>query len=406
MQFDEGGTRIDDLKLILTRVVSVGTLFDEDGISVRFMNDQQAPKPPFGARELDNIRAEQQIEQIFTKVSFNGLTPLGTQLSAKVLEPLVLGKARRNALEKPILVIVITDGQPGGEPLGTLQNVIQSASVELSRTRYGAGALSIQIAQVGRDEKAMQFLKSLDNDPQVGNLIDCTSSMAILGECAAQMLTWLDFETEQDEMSKANPPVDLTPDLWVRTQELQHCFPMLMAGSLSSCCWVLSILHTIPKTNRGPVMVDRKANTERRPLDSMAPPADPASNSTLRPTRDMANSLNMAMGDSSLNRGMGKVNSRGTASNLSKGTANNRSRGTASHRSRDTASHRGRDTANRRNKVMANNPLRKVAMVPPLPRDISWPGLLLGVWGKHLLATRKCMIGGDNQRYSNGMILL
>ena len=177
MQFEEGGSRIDDLKLILTRVVSIATSFDEDGISVRFMNDQKPPKTPFGPTELDGIRTEQQVEQIFTKVSFSGLTPLGTQLNAKVLEPLVLGKVRRNALDKPILVVSITDGAPAGEPPGTLQNVIQNASAELSRTRYGAGALSIQIAQVGKDEHAMKFLKSLDNDPQVGNLIDCTSSM-------------------------------------------------------------------------------------------------------------------------------------------------------------------------------------------------------------------------------------
>ena len=238
MQFEEGGSRIDDLKLILTRVVSIATLFDDDGISLRFMNDQKAPKPPFGPTELDGIRTEQQVEQIFTKVSFSGLTPLGSQLNAKVLEPLVLGKVRRNALEKPILVISVTDGSPAGEPPGTLQNVIQNASAELSRTRYGAGALSIQIAQVGKDEKAMQFLKSLDNDPQVGSLIDCTSSMI----SPRQMLmpnadtASLDFETEQDEMSKATPPVDLTPDLWVRVlgASAPAPFSMLINGSLSS----------------------------------------------------------------------------------------------------------------------------------------------------------------------------
>lgn len=219
MQFEENGSRIDDLKLILSRVVSVATLFDEDGISIRFMNDQKAPKPPFGPTELDGIRSEQQVEQILAKVSFSGLTPLGTQLNAKVLEPLVLGKARNNALQKPVLVVAVTDGQPAGEPQGTLQNVIQHASVELSRTRYGAGALSIQIAQVGKDDKATQFLKSLDNDPQVGKLIDCTSSTLFLDVCLAHMLILhlLDFETEQDEMAKATPPVDLTPDLWVRT---------------------------------------------------------------------------------------------------------------------------------------------------------------------------------------------
>ena len=38
MAFEESGERIKDLRLILERVVSVTTLFDEDGISLRFMN--------------------------------------------------------------------------------------------------------------------------------------------------------------------------------------------------------------------------------------------------------------------------------------------------------------------------------------------------------------------------------
>jgi hypothetical protein len=30
-------------------------------------------------------------------------------------------------------------------------------------------------------------------------------------------LTRLDYEVEQDEMARAQPPVDLTPELWVCT---------------------------------------------------------------------------------------------------------------------------------------------------------------------------------------------
>merc|ERR1711939_252523 len=37
MQFEENGERIDDLKLILSRVAYATSLFDEDGIQVRFM---------------------------------------------------------------------------------------------------------------------------------------------------------------------------------------------------------------------------------------------------------------------------------------------------------------------------------------------------------------------------------
>lgn len=38
MAFEEGGSRIDDLKLVVQRVAQATALFDQDGIQVRFMN--------------------------------------------------------------------------------------------------------------------------------------------------------------------------------------------------------------------------------------------------------------------------------------------------------------------------------------------------------------------------------
>ena len=46
---------------------------------------------------------------------------------------------------------------------------------------------------------ATEFLGKLDNDPVIGSMVDCTSN----------------YENESAEMARANPPVDLTPDLWV-----------------------------------------------------------------------------------------------------------------------------------------------------------------------------------------------
>lgn len=37
MAFEEGGSRIDDLKLVVSRVSQAAALFDQDGIQVRFM---------------------------------------------------------------------------------------------------------------------------------------------------------------------------------------------------------------------------------------------------------------------------------------------------------------------------------------------------------------------------------
>ncbi|OJD16866.1 hypothetical protein AJ78_03010 [Emergomyces pasteurianus Ep9510] len=191
MQFEEGGERIKDLKLILSRVTYAATLFDDDGIQIRFMNSTV---------EGNNIRNEQQIEHLISTIKFAGLTPMGTSLRNRVLEPLVLRPARSGQLKKPVLVITITDGQPAGEPAGAVAEAIKSASSELKNLQqYGPGAISFQFAQVGNDLKAREFLGKLDEEPGIGHLIDCTSN----------------FEVEQDEMARANPPVDLTPELWL-----------------------------------------------------------------------------------------------------------------------------------------------------------------------------------------------
>ncbi|GAA5838174.1 hypothetical protein JCM3766R1_001847 [Sporobolomyces carnicolor] len=187
MAFEEGGSRIDDLKLIVSRVAFAASLFDDDGIEVRFMNSRV---------EGNGLRTEHEANQLVSQVRFSGLTPLGTNLNNKVLEPLVLNKARARQLQKPVLIIAITDGIPGGEARETLTNVIINANNVLRQTHYGPDAVSFQLAQVGNDQKARAFLEEIDNHPIVGDLVDCTSN----------------FENEQ---VKATPPVDLTPELWL-----------------------------------------------------------------------------------------------------------------------------------------------------------------------------------------------
>jgi hypothetical protein len=128
------------------------------------------------------------------------LTPLGTSLNNKILEPLLLGPARAGRLEKPLLIIILTDGSPSGEATGHVKAVIQRADAELKRTRYGPDAASYQFAQIGNDLKAQKYLEELDNDPFLGSIIDCTSS----------------YEIEQDEIArKSGGAVDLTPEMWL-----------------------------------------------------------------------------------------------------------------------------------------------------------------------------------------------
>jgi len=191
MAFEENGERIDDLKLILNRVAHATSLFDTDGIQIRFMNS-----PTQG----NGIRNEQQVEQLLAQIKFSGMTPMGRELNNKILQPLVVQPARAGQLQKPVLVITVTDGQPTGESFNHVNQVMLQASQELQRNpRYGKGGLSFQFAQVGNDLKAREFLSKLDEDPAIGDIIDCTSN----------------YEVEADEMKNANPPVDLTPELWL-----------------------------------------------------------------------------------------------------------------------------------------------------------------------------------------------
>ena len=176
MRFD-GGERIKDMRLIISRVISAALLFDDDGISIRFMNWE--PGNRITKEKLDHIENEQQIDLIVDKVLFNGTTPMGQQMKERIIDPLILEPARVGRLKKPVLVITVTDGQPTDNP--KIFDTIRYASSEISRMpQYGKGAISFQFAQVGDDPTAMAFLSKLDNDPQIGSLVDCTSSKSTL----------------------------------------------------------------------------------------------------------------------------------------------------------------------------------------------------------------------------------
>ena len=179
MQFEEEGSRIKDLRLILERVSFAATLFDADGISVRFMNtDLGHVRGPNGAPLQDGVANEAGIEQIMRGVQFKGLTPMGTSLRKKVIDEIVMSRAQSGQLRKPILVIAITDGQPAGEPQNAVFDTIRYAFDTLQQRypQYGKGALAFEFAQVGNDESAKKFLGKLDEDPVIGPMVDCTSS--------------------------------------------------------------------------------------------------------------------------------------------------------------------------------------------------------------------------------------
>ncbi|SNX83985.1 uncharacterized protein MEPE_02693 [Melanopsichium pennsylvanicum] len=168
----EGTRRRDALAGILKRAADAAARFDPDGMEVAWMNS------PTQAR-IHNVA---EADQLTSRCAYDGrATPMGSSLESKILQPLVLTPATQGRLNKPAFVLVITDGRPTGssEKGGKIVKVLQHAKEKLSCTRYGEDAISFQIAAVGNDREAQEWLDSIDNDPSVGDLVDVCSDIAI-----------------------------------------------------------------------------------------------------------------------------------------------------------------------------------------------------------------------------------
>jgi hypothetical protein len=98
--------RIQSLQDTLGRVATLATTLSPDGISVRTLHHGRDMDG-----QWDNLRSAEDIKNRMNEVVWEGLTPLGTILSKKVLEPMVLCKARNRSLKKPVIVVIITDGE-------------------------------------------------------------------------------------------------------------------------------------------------------------------------------------------------------------------------------------------------------------------------------------------------------
>jgi hypothetical protein len=67
-------------------------------------------------------------------------------MERNVLQPIVFNLAQQNQLQKPVLVITITDGEPSDSPRDAILQVIKNARARLSQ--YGPKPLAFQFAQV------------------------------------------------------------------------------------------------------------------------------------------------------------------------------------------------------------------------------------------------------------------
>jgi enterochelin esterase-like enzyme len=97
------GNRIPALQDTVKNIAKLATKLEPSGITIRFLNYNQDTG-------FDHLTNADDIELKTRMVPYNGDTRLGQKLQSKVVGP-IMKRAKENALIKPVIVAIITDGE-------------------------------------------------------------------------------------------------------------------------------------------------------------------------------------------------------------------------------------------------------------------------------------------------------
>lgn len=199
---------IPALKDMLRRVAYFTTRLQPVGISIRFLNHDEGD-----GRRYDDLVDVDDIAKKVDSVPYSGNTRLGQVLNEKIVQPMIIDKIIEGKLERPVFVVIITDGkvrvvtilhiwiqsrtlllisthprassnpvafsqifsQPTAEPAESLRNTIRNCKDVLSRHSYRDAAAIFLISQIGTDVGATTFLRSLETDPQISSMVFCST---------------------------------------------------------------------------------------------------------------------------------------------------------------------------------------------------------------------------------------
>lgn len=179
MAFEENGERINALKFYTENIAATAILFSSGDIKVRFMNDRTLQND-----DLNHIRSMDHLRDVLNRISYAGLTPIGTKLRELVLTPFISTAVRSRTLRRPLLILCVTDGQPAGEEYNVLSDVLKetyalctapiTVPMGSNAKPYGRGAVAYSFLKVGSDPKAADFLRGIDRDMRKYGVVSCS----------------------------------------------------------------------------------------------------------------------------------------------------------------------------------------------------------------------------------------
>jgi hypothetical protein len=169
---EDNMTRWEVAKQVVQTISDIATMMDSDGIVTRFFNN---------SKEGNGLSSAQEVANFFDGVSPSGGTPLGTKMRERIINGIVRPCLLNNELQRPVLVMTITDGEPTGsiDEKKEIEKVLIEAKNMFRPTKYGEFGISFSFSQIGVDPTATAFLGYLDTHPVIGNFVDCTSAYTI-----------------------------------------------------------------------------------------------------------------------------------------------------------------------------------------------------------------------------------
>ncbi|OQV04219.1 hypothetical protein CLAIMM_09135 [Cladophialophora immunda] len=158
------GSRISALQETVKSVAKFATILEPSGMSVRFINFKEDG-------QFNNLTDVDDIMQKVQMVDYSGNTRLGQRLRMKIVDPMILEKADTNSLKKPVIVAVVTDGEPTVEPPTTLGETMKTCKNWPSVRKLGEAVVAFLLCRVGDSVQAEAFFLGLEKDQNLRDVV-------------------------------------------------------------------------------------------------------------------------------------------------------------------------------------------------------------------------------------------
>jgi len=148
------GPRWNTTAHVLAKIASIAIKYDQNGVDIQFFNKY------INDAERRNLTSADQVMKLFGKVVPEGPTPTADILDGELNE--YMFEYRKDRRKKGLNVIILTDGEP--ERKQDVEAVIVKYAKKLEAMSAKLLQVGLQFVQIGGDEGAAKFLKSLDDD--------------------------------------------------------------------------------------------------------------------------------------------------------------------------------------------------------------------------------------------------